>query len=398
MSTVKVRFRKRLPGRGKPLPGFEDIDDKVRLGDEDNPEVVTDKTYDRASEPVPVQAWLTATKEKGMTVRFLWWSVTGVTGATTFGPPEGTDPELFELHGEFGAFGAEIRNLEFTILPGEAPVVATAWYILDDGSANGLTIDAFDGDKGEFVNDYFVTITPDADLTEVANETGFVPTKKLENILAYEKLYKAPDQVPFLEWSIDWSRFPDKPIFVNTAADSSGRTLTATEGSNGIAVAHYLTPLKAVPTEREVPSIWVNVSIGVAKDGGGRVVIGGKGFRIPPWEPPGPILSKDFATGLTLAAVAGLVKPELRGNVLEMAARQLSRAAESIPSDRAASRRFRALAALGSVVSASLGAVTLQLFQVAAPDARALIVVLGTAAAAAIGYLLPTFSRSFKRS
>jgi len=363
MAKITVRYRKLIPGRRHPLAGF---DDKVR---DTGGEIKEDK--DHVGVKQELDAPKEADPEKNCKVRFLHWVVTGAAGF-----------EPGDLDIAYGAKSTIIWNRELTILADKAPVVATAWYYLDDGSANGLTIDAFDGDLGVPVpNEDFVTVDPDS-LTFNANETGFVPTDEQVNIHAYEELYKAPPQVPFLKWWVK-SRFEDKPVSVNTTANSSGRTLTATAGSNGFAYAYYLTPAEDTDEPRypignwEEPLIYVWLHPGVPVDGG-------PGGPWGPWGPaPGPwaIMSKDLATGLTLAAVAGLVKPELRGDILDLAARRLSQAASN--------RRSRVLGVLSSVVSASVGALTLQLFQTADSGAKALVAILGTAAAAAIGYFLP---------
>lgn len=207
--------------------------------------------------------------------------------------------------------------------------------------------------------------------------------------------------VPFRRWDA-WAVTVPGSIYVNSKyknGGAAGRALTAAAGSNGIAWAFYFTAPDPL-IEKKVPSAWVDVSYGVTVDGGGySITPGGKKKPVPPWDPNGPGLSVEFATGLMLAAVAGRVRPELRAGTLELAARQLSLAADTVAGDRVSGRGFRALAALGSVASASLGAATLYLAQAAAPDARTWIVILGTSAAALLGYLLPAaFSKSFTRS
>ncbi len=200
---------------------------------------------------------------------------------------------------------------------GSTDINATAWYI-DGGSGPpgppGVLIDAFDVSIGDFVDDDFVTVQPDDGghtLTAQANNDGFVPTAAAEDIQAYNSL--PIEGVPFLSWN----------VFVGTESVTN-RDLNPTVNSSAIAFAFYQVPASSGPISKppQVAAEWTWVSYGVMVDGGGPT---GRG-PVPPWNP----FILQLAAGLAMADVASKVDKKLRGDVLGLAAKQVTLAAAGI--------------------------------------------------------------------
>lgn len=211
-----------------------------------------------------------------------------------------------------GAY-ATAQNPPSAVTVGNVDLSATAWYIEGGGSGPGepgVLIDAFDVTLGTFVDDDFVTVTPDdgaKTLTLAANNDGFVPTAVAEQVLAFAAIHAIPFQ--------DWQVIPAGGEVVN------GTTLEAAMSSSAIAFAFYTSRVLKLPrgSERELGT-WV--SWGVMVDGGGPT---GRG-PVPPWT--GHV--RELAAGLALAEAAGVVDARLRGGVLEAAAKQVTIAAQAI--------------------------------------------------------------------
>ncbi|HSI51005.1 MAG TPA: hypothetical protein VLA61_22295 [Ideonella sp.] len=218
--------------------------------------------------------------------QFAFWSVTGAAG----GPGVSFSPSLnIEVEG--------------------SDVQATAWYLPGGGRGNGekgTFVDAFDVAQGTFVDDDFVTISPDAELTNAANETGFVPSAAIETVSAYDTIHA----VPFLDWR----------VMVQAPAGSDNVSTTHLHtgaGSTGVAFAFYQSTgggggIKVHPG-RYQQGTWV--SWGVMVDGGGPTGNGPVG----PWDP----LVRSLATALAMAEAAKLSDPELQRAGLDLAAKQL---------------------------------------------------------------------------
>lgn len=223
------------------------------------------------------------------TANFAFWSVTGGTNgpyvSTSNTPPAAT--------------------------VGSNDIVATAWYIPGGGGGNGgpgVLIDAFDVALGNFVDDDFVTISPDNSLTAAANEEGFVPTEALEHVLAFNSIHA----VPFGEWQV-----------VAGSESASATDLTAAAHSSAVAFAFYQTSSIGRPPFNpgdRAAGTWV--SWGVMVDGGGPT---GRG-PVPPWNP----FIRQLAAGFALADAAREVNPEFQSKVLSIAARQVDYAADAI--------------------------------------------------------------------
>jgi hypothetical protein len=218
---------------------------------------------------------------------FAFWSVTGGTG---------------------GAFVSAL-NTPPPAQVGSGDIVATAWYIAGGGNGGppGVSIDAFDVNMGNFVDDDFVTVSPDNTLTAAANNDGFVPTASQEHVNAFGSIHS----VPFVNWT----------VIAGTETVNAG-DLLATARSSAIAFAFYQTPNLPRLNVPRVPEDSTWVSWGVMVDGGGPT---GRG-PVPPWNP----FVLQFAAGLALADSARNVSSELRSHVLDLAAKQVSIAADAI--------------------------------------------------------------------
>jgi len=208
------------------------------------------------------------------------------------------------------ADGASVStNPSLSVNVGGGDVYATAWYIPGGGNGNGgpgVYIDAFDVNVGNFVDDDFVDVVTDASLTAAANNDGFVPTASAEDIRAYNLIHA----VPFLDWTV-----------VAGSEGVSSVDLQAAVRTSAVAFAFYQTPSGPVfrPGHYEIGT-WV--SWGVMVDGGGPTGAG----PVPPWNP----FVLELAAGLALADAAGKVNEKLRSQVLEIAAKQVSLAADEI--------------------------------------------------------------------
>lgn len=190
---------------------------------------------------------------------------------------------------------------------GNSDMHATAWYIEGGGGGEGLFIDAFDVNQGIFVDDDFVTVTPDASLTAAANADGYVPTTSTEHINAATQIHN----VPFYDWTV-----------VSGTEPVSMEDLQALARSSAIAFAFYQTPTGGTPFRPGNYEIGTWVSWGVMVDGGGPTGAG----PVPPWNP----FVFQFAAGLALAEAANKVSPQLRSKVLDLAAQQVSIATRAI--------------------------------------------------------------------
>jgi hypothetical protein len=216
---------------------------------------------------------------------FAFWSVTGAQD----GASVSTDPSL-------------------SINVGDADVAATAWYLPGGGNGNGdgVYIDSFDLNAGMFVDDDFVSISPDAGLTAGANNDGFVPTASLEQVNAFGAIHG----VPFEEWLVVTGQEP-----------VSYEDLTANQGTSAVAFAFYhATRLQVRLPRVPIDATWV--SWGVTVDGGGPT---GRG-PVPPWTP----FIRELAAAFAVAEAGALLSRELRAGALDLAARQVMKAAHDI--------------------------------------------------------------------
>lgn len=214
------------------------------------------------------------------------------------------------------AGGADGGVVDFNQLAQGVPVgstnlTASAIYIETggtNGGGTGVFVDAFDVNQGIFVDDDFVTVSPDSNLTGPANETGWVPSASAESVAAYVSIHA----VPFSVWHVFLGMEMVNSMTLNVAAQSSA-----------VAFAFYKTPVGSKPPriDRQFAlSTWV--SYGVMVDGGGPTGDG-------PVDPWGPYV-REFAAGLMLAEAAKKVNSELAGGVMALAAKQISLAGSAI--------------------------------------------------------------------
>ncbi|MGH8094955.1 MAG: hypothetical protein ACREIF_16030 [Chthoniobacterales bacterium] len=199
---------------------------------------------------------------------------------------------------------------------GSNNIVATAIYIAGGGGNGepGVSIDAFDVNQGIFVDDDFVSVSPDASLTAAANNAGWVPSASAESVIAFNSIHA----VPFSEWHV----FLGTEMVNNT-------TLNVAVKTSAVAFAFYKTPVSSgPPTTGRNYALETWVSYGVMVDGGGPTGAG-------PVDPWGPYV-RDFAAGLMLADAAKKVDAGLKGQVMALAAKQVSIAAAAIQKNMAA--------------------------------------------------------------
>ena len=180
-----------------------------------------------------------------------------------------------------GGLGGSVLSVDAnpSVQIGGQDVVAMAVYLEEgggggggSGNGTGFVIDAFDANLGGFVDDDFVTVTPDSDgtLTHAGNWEGFVSTAVAETIEAVGSIQSAL----FIEWLIAGSAPQNNP------------NLQAAAQASGVAFAIYKAPPLTWgggegPEVVDVPDIyeatWTAVTPGEMVDGGGP--------HVGPWNP-----------------------------------------------------------------------------------------------------------------
>src|SRR5262249_44953759 len=86
-----------------------------------------------------------------------------------------------------GSDGQTTTDQQLNTTVGNAPLTLVAWYLPPGGIGNGqpgYIIDAFSDALNDFVDDDFVTVSPDSALTHDANVVGWVPTAHAESVTA----------------------------------------------------------------------------------------------------------------------------------------------------------------------------------------------------------------------
>lgn len=235
-----------------------------------------------------------------------------ITGFPTFA--------FWSITGEDGG-GRVSRNRFETVTAASNPLAATAWYLPQGGPNDphdgelGIGIDAFDVDRGNFIDDDFVTVAPDGGLTAAANWDGWVPTANAETITAFNPIHNVATarNIPFDSW-----------MEIDPPAPAVGAALSPPVGSNGTALAMYRTP---APPHYGRPDfhdtlVWTLILGGVFWDGGG--LEGGPGRPLGPVDPWGPMIAR--LSTETKAAIRGLLLHEAASGLgHEAAATELGR-------------------------------------------------------------------------
>jgi hypothetical protein len=174
---------------------------------------------------------------------------------------------------------------------------ATAYFVWDFGGGhgpNGVYLDAFDDDTGEFLPDDFVTVNPDdpSQTRTIAANNGLLMTEGIEEstIDAYESLGNIFFDLRLNQWRILFAPEENLTPIVN------GRTLTVKSGYVANAIAFY--GIARTHTVREpllIPVGWQHVISGQA--GGPVRVIGGV-FPTGERPPAGPEPGDTFILGM----------------------------------------------------------------------------------------------------
>jgi hypothetical protein len=161
------------------------------------------------------------------------------------------------------------------------------------GDTSGYYIDAFDVNAGVFLDDPFVIVGPDHDLTQEANDGGFVPTTRMENIQGSPSIIRSNEQ--FVDWRV-WRNEEDENTLDNL-------DLPAPAGASAIAFAFYKITVGLPPTLHLPDEIR---------------------FKPPLFIPPGCF--RQFETGLSLAADANKFSKELQYDTLTLSAKMIASA------------------------------------------------------------------------
>ena len=206
-----------------------------------------------------------------------------------------------------GTHGQVLPPTAFTQQVGANPLTITGWYFPISGPGTGgggsaIIDDAFSAALGHFIDDTFVTVTSDPSLTNNANVVGVVPTANAVTLEASASVLSTPE--PFSQWILNDAMMP-----VGT------KTLDVAKGTNGIAIAIYqkMEPLVVRPPYYEIGGTIIG---GVAVDGGGYIIIGGKPHPVDPW---GPLMVRLMTTALVTVQARGMDK-KFGGQVQKLAA------------------------------------------------------------------------------
>lgn len=161
-----------------------------------------------------------------------------------------------------------------SISPGNADMVAKAWFTRTDvapPTGTGIFVDAFDAEKGNFLDDDFVVVKDEdfqlnSPLTEDANTKGIVSTQSTQLIEATA--------------TIGIQKF-DRWESVRGPVPILGGKVTALQDSNAEAIAFYKCTSKSPFFDIGTFAAHTWVSWGVKVDGGGPT----GGGPVPPWDP-----------------------------------------------------------------------------------------------------------------
>lgn len=158
---------------------------------------------------------------------------------------------------------------------GGSPLVITAWYYPIGGGGNGggtaIIDDAFSAAKGDFIDDTFVTVTSDPSLTNDANVVGVVPTTRAQTLKAAHSVNSTSE--PFSKWMSFGAGTP------------SSDTLNVPTAAVGLAIAVYEKSQVDLTLPHRDDAIGGTLIGGVAFDGGGYILVGGKPHPVDPWGP-----------------------------------------------------------------------------------------------------------------
>lgn len=261
---------------------------------------------------------------------------TGDTYQPSWAPPalNWTDNTQHQHTGTFafmsitgGVQGGQVvfdSNTPPTITVGTTDINVLVVYIEggSGGGTPGAYIDAFDVNIGNFVDDDFVEIVNNSALNATANNDGFLPSTRAYDI----KCFSAIHTVPFSEWRV-----------ITGVETINGRDLMiAGDRKTSVSFAFYQTPVGTTSVPKpgrlnpvESESTWV--SWGVKVDGGGPTGDG----PVDPWNP----LLRELAAGFALVDAAKKVNLKLRGELLDLASKQIAMSAESLQKEIKTSKK-----------------------------------------------------------
>jgi hypothetical protein len=206
-----------------------------------------------------------------------------------------------------GTKGQVLPPVAFTQAVGANPLTITGWYFPISGPGAGgggsaIIDDAFSAALGHFIDDTFVTVSSDPSLTADANVIGVVPTTNAVTLEANANVVSTPE--PFSQWILN-----DGLMLIGN------KTLDVPKRTNGIAIAIYQKqePIVVRPPYYEIGGIVIG---GVAVDGGGYIIVGGKPHPVDPW---GPLMLR-LATSAIVTVHAGSMDKRIGTQVEKLAA------------------------------------------------------------------------------
>lgn len=244
-------------------------------------------------------------------------------------PPGGTALEAGFLFWSLsdGSGGRTQASRALTETVGSSPLTLIAWYYLPPspggpgGPGTAVLIDAYSVQRGDFVDDDFVTVTSNPSLSLAANVDGSVSTSVEESVQAY-------GHIPTGEGFDQWVTSPG-------GTSAAGDLLTAPAGSEGLAIATYR-HTAVQPPKRGPEQGWI-ILFGITNDGSGIQIPIGGGPPVPigPW---GPLVARMLAAMGVYGGASSLSK-EGAARIQEVAAAEIAEVAQEIA--RAAQKGFR---------------------------------------------------------
>jgi len=222
------------------------------------------------------------------------------TALSEFAPPQlsytdggatATASFLFWSAGD-GTDGQTSTSPTLSTTVGTTPLTLVAWYLPIGGDpgtgSSGYVIDAFSDALNDFVDDDFVSVSPDASLTSDANVVGWVPTASAEELKA------VPGSIHTGETFEQWIGGMPTADIDDLAAKSSG-----------YAIATYHRRSVPIPKVDDRYAQFVQILWGIVNDAPGAVL--GPNGPIP-IDPGWGSLLERVARAAVLASAGAHVK------------------------------------------------------------------------------------------
>ncbi len=203
------------------------------------------------------------------------------------------------------------------VTAGSNNIAATAWFIpIGEGGDGeiGTYVDAFDVNRGIFVDDDFVNVITSPALSANVNLDGWISTQSSEQLEAYPHVVS----LPFIHW-----KEMNNPLHLSEV----GRVLTAPAKAHSIAFAFYHASGTGGFGPLNIPEqAWIFVSPGVKLDAGGFVIGPNGPIPVGPWG----ALSAKLHSTIAILSLSQNMTDEVRNKAVDLAVSHLDSIANSI--------------------------------------------------------------------